>query len=95
MTVDKLERIRQESMEQYGFGPNAMKKVKVCTKCGQPSPNAQQFCTTCGDQLPDKTLYDIYKERHPCCPKCDTVLSDGMDYCPQCGTKIETGKINE
>ena len=26
------------------------------------------------------------------CPNCDTVLSDEMGYCPQCGTKIETDK---
>jgi len=90
MTADKLERIRQESMAQYGFGPEAMKKVKVCTKCGQPSPSGQQFCTECGYRLPEKTLYEVYKERHKCCPTCDTVLSDTMGYCPQCGTKIET-----
>ena len=95
MTADKLERIRQESMEQYGFGPEAMKKVKVCTKCGQPSPSDRQFCTECGHRLPDKNLYEVYKERHRCCPHCDTVLSDTMGYCPQCGTKIETNKIIE
>ena len=94
MTADKLELIRQQSMEQYGFGPAAMKKVKVCTVCGNPSPSDQQFCTECGHRLPDKTLYDIYKERHVCCPNCDTVLSDEMGYCPQCGTKIKTDKKN-
>ena len=75
MTADKLELIRQQSMEQYGFGPAAMKKVKVCTVCGNPSPSDQQFCTECGHRLPDKTLYDIYydiyKERHVCCPIID------------------------
>ena len=94
--MDKHEQIRQESMEQYGFGPAAMKKVKVCTRCGQPSPVETQFCTECGYRLPDKTLYDIYKDKHKCCPNCDTVLADGMDYCPQCGTKQleKTIKIN-
>lgn len=52
MTADKLELIRQQSMEQYGFGPAAMKKVKVCTVCGNPSPSDQQFCTECGHRLP-------------------------------------------
>ena len=94
MTADKLELIRQQSMEQYGFGPNAMKKVKVCTQCGNPSPSDERFCKECGYRLPEKTLYDIYKERHVCCPTCDTVLSDGMSFCPQCGTKIETDKKN-
>ena len=76
MTADKLELIRQQSMEQYGFGPAAMKKVKVCTQCGNPSPSDERFCRECGYRLPEKTLYDIYKERHVCCPNCDTVLSD-------------------
>lgn len=86
--TDRLEQIRKQSMEQYGFGPNAMKKVKVCTKCGHPSPADEQFCRECGVRLSDKTLYDIYKERHKSCPVCDTVFSN-VGYCPQCGTKIE------
>ena len=89
MSAEHVERIRQQGMEHYGFGPNAMKKLKVCTECGNPSPSDLQFCTECGYRLPDKTLYDIYKERHNCCPVCDTVLSDGMEYCPQCGTAIK------
>lgn len=56
MTADKLELIRQQSMEQYGFGPAAMKKVKVCTVCGNPSPSDQQFCTECGHRLPRQDL---------------------------------------
>ena len=88
--TERIEELRLENMCQLGFGPTAMKKVKGCEKCGKPSPSSEQFCTECGHRLPDKTLYDIYKERHRCCPTCDTVLSDTMDYCPQCGTKIET-----
>ena len=75
MTADRLEMIKLQNMELYGFGPAAMKKVKVCTECGH--------------RLPDKTLYDVYKERHRCCPVCDTVLSNEMGYCPQCGRKLE------
>ncbi len=89
MTVEKWERIRQQSMEHYGYGPNAMKKLKVCTECGKPSPSEKHFCTECGHRLPTKTLYDMYKERHKYCPACDTVLSDGKEYCPQCGTYIK------
>lgn len=97
MTVERIERIeqvKQQGMDFYGFGPNAMKKTKVCTECGHPSPSDQQFCTECGHRLPNKTLYDIYKERHKCCPTCDTVLADEMEYCPQCGTKINVIKVS-
>ena len=89
MTADRLEMIKLQNMELYGFGPAAMKKVKVCTECGNPTPSDKQFCTECGHRLPDKTLYDVYKERHRCCPVCDMVLSNEMGYCPQCGRKLE------
>lgn len=92
MIVDRLEYIRQQSMEDYGFGPDTMKKIKVCSRCGRSSDVSELFCKECGYRLPDKTLYDIYKERHRCCPVCDTILATEMDYCPQCGTKIEKTK---
>ncbi len=94
MTADRLELLKQQSMEDYGFGPNSMKKLKVCTECGYPSPSEEKFCTECGHRLPRKTLYDIYKERHKSCPVCDTILSDEMEYCPQCGIKIKTIKVS-
>lgn len=88
MKYEKLERLRQQNMNYCGFGPNAMKKLKVCRECRASAPSDQQFCTECGHRLPEKTLYDIYKERHTCCPKCDTVVCDSSEYCPQCGEKL-------
>lgn len=93
--TDKLERIRFENMKERGFGIERMKQIKVCTRCGNTSEEKKQFCTECNHRLPDKTLYDIYKERHKTCPHCDTVVSNETDYCPQCGTKIETRKLND
>ncbi len=84
----RLERIRLESMEHLGFGVQAMKRIKVCAKCGNPSPTNQQFCKECGSRLPDKTLYDEYKERHQTCPNCDAVMHDESLYCSQCGTRL-------
>ena len=88
--TEKLEMLRLENMKQCGFGVEAMKEVKVCEKCGNPSPVQEVYCRECGSKLPDKTLYDIYKERHTVCPACDTVVASDSDYCPQCGTKLET-----
>lgn len=93
MINDKLEVIRLENMKQYGFGVEAMKLIKVCTRCGNTSSTNQQFCTECGYRLPEKTLYDTYKERHKICPQCETVVTDETDYCPQCGEKIENNKL--
>jgi|GEM_PF-867139 len=93
--TERLEAIRLENMKELGFGIERMKELKVCTKCGQPSPSGQQFCTECGVRLPAKTLYDIYKERHTVCPHCDTVVAKGSEFCPQCGTKIERNINND
>ena len=88
MTVEKLERSRQENMAYYGFGPSAMKKLRVCTVCGTPAPSEKNFCVECGHRLPDKTLYDLYLERHKQCSACGNVLTEAMEFCPQCGMKL-------
>ena len=90
---EKLERIRIENMKRGGFGVDAMKEIRICTGCGNPSPSNEAYCRECGHRLPSKTLYDIYKERHTVCPRCETVVSDSSDYCPQCGTKLKTMKL--
>lgn len=88
MTADKLEQIRQENMAYYGFGPISMKKIRVCSQCGYPSPHEKKYCVECGQKLPEKTLYDLYLEHHVQCPVCKTVLAENMEYCPQCGMRI-------
>lgn len=81
--------LRLESMEQYGFGPKAMKKFKKCESCGAMAPASEQFCRECGTHLPDDTLFEFYKNRHRCCPVCETVLPENTQYCPKCGAKLE------
>ena len=88
MTAERLELLRQQNMEHYGFGPSAMKKICVCTHCGTPSQIEDHFCVECGYRLPNKTLYDLYRERHKVCSVCDTTLTEDMEFCPKCGTKI-------
>ncbi len=73
--------------EQYGFGPQAMKKIKVCRKCFYTSPAGRYVCQNCGAALPLDTLYQLYQKQHKLCPICDTVLAPGMRFCPHCGTR--------
>ncbi len=82
------DQVRQEGMEKYGFGPRAMKGLKVCVACGHASPSAWVFCTECGGPLPEKNLFEVYKERHVYCKACETVVSEDASYCPQCGKKL-------
>ena len=90
--IARLEHLRQVNMEQYGFGPNIMKRIRICGECGCPSEADEANCLSCGVKLPKKTLYEQYKKRHPVCSRCDTVLAGHMQFCPQCGAKIQMKK---
>ena len=75
-------------LEQCGYGPNVMKRTKVCPHCGAVINSKQSYCHACGMRLLTKTLYDRYKERHLCCNKCGTVLASDSCYCPHCGMQL-------
>ena len=48
----------------YGMGPTAMKKIKVCPKCGQTAKSTSLLCPACRRLLTRKTLFDEYKKMH-------------------------------
>ncbi|MBE6710781.1 MAG: zinc ribbon domain-containing protein [Clostridia bacterium] len=83
---------RFRNLEQFGFGPNVMKKTKICAKCGQIAKTGTFFCRRCGAFLPRETLYDRYRRQHACCTGCGTVLTKDAKYCPHCGmrTRLDT-----
>lgn len=86
--IDAHAHIRAENMRHYGFGPEAMKQVKVCGQCGGSNPAKERHCAECGARLSDETLFDLYKRMHPYCRACGTVVADSASYCPKCGTQI-------
>ena len=45
------QRIRRIGMEQYGFGPDAMKKRKVCRAGGAVMADPSNFCPQCSKRL--------------------------------------------
>lgn len=75
-------------LERFGFGPNMMKKNRICLGCGHIISIDGDSCPLCGNGLSVQTLYDRYKQMHVCCPVCDTVLTEDARYCPHCGTKV-------
>ncbi|MBR4000169.1 MAG: zinc ribbon domain-containing protein [Clostridia bacterium] len=85
----KQESMRQESMKRYGFGPAAMKGIRICAECGMPSAASERKCGECGAKLPRENLFQQYKKRHRFCPRCDTVVADDVQFCPECGTRIQ------
>lgn len=82
------QKTRFKNMEDFGYGPNVMRKTKVCSKCGQVIKATASYCPDCGEQLPKETLFDRYKRQHACCPDCDTVLAPDSLYCPNCGKEV-------
>ena len=75
-------------MEQCGFGPKVMKRIKVCPHCGTVVDSAQSVCPDCGMRCLTKTLYDRYREKHLCCDRCGTVLAADARFCPHCGQPL-------
>lgn len=90
--MSRIDRIREENMEHFGFGPISMKKQKVCSHCGYLSNADQRFCEECGHRLPRYTLFQTYQHMHTVCTHCDTVLSKNMLFCPKCGTQVKPRK---
>ena len=43
-------------LEQCGFGPKVMKRIKVCPHCGTVVDSEQSVCPDCGMRLLTKTL---------------------------------------
>lgn len=70
------------------FGTEGMKRLKVCSRCGGLAFAHRYTCPDCGCRLPPFNLFQRYQQHHRLCPECDTVLSDGMKFCPHCGMKI-------
>lgn len=83
------QKVRFKILENFGFGPNVMKKSKVCVRCGQLVKTRSAVCPECGEKLPRETLFDRYKKQHVCCPVCDTVLTPDSKYCSNCGKNIQ------
>lgn len=75
-------------LEQCGYGPNVMKRTKVCPNCGTMVSHKYSICPECGIRLLTKTLFDRYREKHICCDKCGTVLRNDSRYCPHCGRQL-------
>ncbi len=82
------QKVRFKNLERFGFGPNVMKKLRVCPRCGHMVKSRADTCPDCGERLPRETLFDRYKRKHLSCPNCDTVLTADALYCPNCGNMV-------
>ena len=81
--------VRSTAMKQLGFGPEVMKRTKVCSVCGVTADADGAACVHCGAPLPRETLFDLYKSRHLYCAQCGTVVASTSIYCPECGARLK------
>lgn len=82
-------------LEKCGYGPSVMKRTRICLNCKAVVSEGYVICPECKASLPDKTLYDSYRERHMCCDSCGTVLTSDSLYCSHCGKKLHSKAANE
>ena len=82
------QKVRFKNLERFGFGPNVMKKLRVCQRCGRTVKSRADTCPDCGERLPKETLFDRYKRKHSSCSHCDTILTADTLYCPNCGKLV-------
>ena len=80
--------LRRVTLLEYGFGPETMRRCKLCPECGKANRARDTHCTDCAAALPEKTLYDFYLSRHRRCPGCGVAVTDYAVYCPECGTRL-------
>jgi len=79
---------RAQLMQEYGFGPDVMKRIKVCRVCGCSCDAGETYCQGCGAVLPQETLFDLYRSQHLSCPACGTVVAKEARFCPHCGSQL-------
>ena len=70
--------LRQVTLLEYGCGPETLRRRKICPSCGRANSADRTDCADCGARLPEMTLYDLYRSRHRCCPKCGKYVSSAM-----------------
>ena len=83
--------LRRVVLLEYGFGPETLRRRKICPSCGKANSADRTDCADCGARLPEMTLYDFYRSRHRCCPGCGVAVTNVARYCPECGVRLPKG----
>lgn len=81
------QRLRNDQLARYGFGPEVMRHTKLCPACDTLVTNGAHTCPTCGRALPTLTLLSWYEQQHPRCAHCRTILREDARFCPHCGKR--------
>lgn len=79
------QRLKNDQLAHYGFGPEAMRRTRLCPNCEMLVTDGTKVCPACGRMLPEMSLLVWYEQQHPQCVHCGTVLRENFLYCPRCG----------
>lgn len=78
-----------------GFGPDAMRDVKVCPRCGAAAGARRRRCPLCGVRLPEETVYQTWLSRQPRCAACGAPAAPAARYCSACGARLPAAGSGE
>lgn len=82
------QKLKFEQLSRFGFGPEIMRKTKLCPQCRCLVTDGKKICPNCAERLPDLTLFAWYEQQHEICTHCRTLLSPDAQYCPHCGRRV-------
>ena len=77
------------------FGPDAMRRVKVCPGCGAAVRAKERRCPCCGARLPEGTVYQVWLARQPRCGSCGAPAAPSARFCPRCGAPLPAADSGE
>ncbi len=83
----QYEKVRRDGMQHYGFGIDAMRRIKICSDCGEMICAKEKICQ-CGAPLSEETLYEVYVKRHRHCQACGAIVNNDVHFCPDCGVRL-------
>lgn len=46
-----MQKVRFKDLENYGLGPNIIRRTKICSTCGQVAKSGSFFCQACDQKL--------------------------------------------
>lgn len=82
-------RVSVKPTTQKNDAPSS-KNVKICPSCGTLCAKKMKFCSECGAQLPEETLYqqNAANRSNSACPVCGKITAPDAKFCPECGTDL-------
>jgi predicted nucleic acid-binding Zn ribbon protein len=83
-----------QQQQQAGYQTAQFSPPNICTVCGAQLQPGQQFCGSCGTNVPlggQQQWTTTYQAEMFMCPICGTSINKGSNPCPGCNTWLDWG----